>query len=98
MQSYHLYVNQLESLSLFKHVYVQVVMIVAYIFPWFYIQERLKCPLWFRDRLYINQLESLSLFKHVYVQVVVIVAYIFPWFYIQERLKCPLWFRDRLPI
>jgi len=44
MQSYHLYVGQLESLSLSlslyfwsKHVYVQVV-IVAHIFPWFYFQ------------------------------------------------------------
>jgi hypothetical protein len=58
MQSYHLYVGQLESHSLFlslywliylfilkKHVYVQVVVIVAHIFPWFYIQERLKRPL-----------------------------------------------------
>jgi hypothetical protein len=48
MQSYHLYVGQLESHSLFlslywliylfilkKHVYVQVVVIVAHIFPWF---------------------------------------------------------------
>ena len=37
------------SLSLFilkKHVYVQVVVIVAHIFPWFYIQERLKRPLY----------------------------------------------------
>ena len=40
MQSYHLYVGQLEShsLSLYlfimkKHVYVQVVVIVAHIFP-----------------------------------------------------------------
>ena len=57
MQSYHLYVGQLESLSLSlsiyfeKHVYVQVVVIVTHIFPWFYIQERLKCPLWVGDRL-----------------------------------------------
>ena len=64
MQSYHLDVGQLEShthahsLSLFiylfilkKHVYVQVVVIVAHIFPWFYIQERLKRPLWVGDRL-----------------------------------------------
>ena len=64
MQSYHLDVGQLEShthslsLSLFiylfilkKHVYVQVVMIVAHIFPWFYVQERFKRPLWVRDRL-----------------------------------------------
>jgi hypothetical protein len=40
-------------LSLFcccwKHVYVQVVVIVARIFPWFYVQERLKCPLWVGD-------------------------------------------------
>jgi len=44
MQSYHLYVGQLKSLSLSlfiylyilkKLVYVQVVVIVAYIFPWF---------------------------------------------------------------
>jgi hypothetical protein len=26
-------------------VYVQVVVIVAHIFPWFYVQERLKRPL-----------------------------------------------------
>jgi hypothetical protein len=46
MQSYHLYVGQLESLSLFlslslwsEHVYVQVVVIVAHIFHWFYVQE-----------------------------------------------------------
>jgi hypothetical protein len=50
MQSYHLYVGQLESLSLSlslslfifflkKHVYVDVVVIVAHIFPWFYVQE-----------------------------------------------------------
>jgi hypothetical protein len=52
MQSYHLYVAQLESLSLSiylfilkKHVYVQVVVIVAHIFPWFYVQKRLKRPL-----------------------------------------------------
>ena len=56
MQSYHLYVGQLESLSLSlslsiylfilkKHVYEQVVVIVAHIFPWFYFQERLKRPL-----------------------------------------------------
>jgi len=60
MQSYHLYVGQLEShththslslsLSIYlfilkKHVYVQVVVIVAHIFPWFYVQERLKRPL-----------------------------------------------------
>jgi hypothetical protein len=58
MQSYHLYVGQLESLSLCfffkKHVYVQVVMIVAHIFPWFYVQERLKRPLWVGDRLPIQ--------------------------------------------
>jgi hypothetical protein len=29
-----------------EHVYVQVVVIVAHIFPWFYVQEWLKCPLW----------------------------------------------------
>jgi hypothetical protein len=64
MQSYHLYVGQLEShththtlsLSLYlfilkKHVYVQVVVIMAHIFPWFYVQERLKRPLWVGDRL-----------------------------------------------
>jgi hypothetical protein len=54
MQSYHLYIGQLESLSLSlsiylfilkKHVFVQVVVIVAHIFPWFYVQERLKRPL-----------------------------------------------------
>jgi hypothetical protein len=62
MQSYHLYVGHLEShtLSLFiylfilKSVYVQVVVIVAHIFPWFYIQERLKRPLWVGDRLPIQ--------------------------------------------
>jgi hypothetical protein len=66
MQSYHLYVGQLEfhslSLSLFiylfiyfeKHVYVLVVVIVAHIFPWFYVKERLKRPLWVRDRLSIQ--------------------------------------------
>jgi len=65
MQSYHLYVGQLESytlsLSLFiylfilkKHVYVQVVVIVAHIFPWFYVQERLKRPLWVGDKLPIQ--------------------------------------------
>jgi hypothetical protein len=53
MQSYHLYVGQLEPLSLyyfiiiifFKNVYVQAVVIVAHIFPWFYVQEQLKRPL-----------------------------------------------------
>jgi len=49
MQLYYLYVGQLESLSLslslLKHVYVQVVVIVDHIFPWFYIQEWLKRPL-----------------------------------------------------
>jgi len=66
MQSYHLYVGQLKShslsLSLFifylfilkKHVYVQVVVIVAHIFPWFYVQEWLKRPLWVGDRLPIQ--------------------------------------------
>jgi hypothetical protein len=55
MQSYHLYVGQLESLFLFlEHVYVQVVVIVAHIFPWFYIQEWLKRPLWVRDKLPIQ--------------------------------------------
>jgi hypothetical protein len=63
MQSYHLYVSQLESLSLSlylfiyfekKHVYVQAVVIVAHIFPWFYVQERLKRPLWVGDRLPIQ--------------------------------------------
>ena len=29
-----------------KNVYVQVVVLVAHIFPWFYVQERLKRPLW----------------------------------------------------
>jgi hypothetical protein len=43
------------SISLFsKYVYVQVVVIVAHIFPWFYVQERLKCPLWVEDRLPIQ--------------------------------------------
>jgi len=45
------------SLSLFflkKHVYVQAVVIVAHIFPWFYVQERLKRPLWVRDMLPIQ--------------------------------------------
>jgi len=37
-----------------KHVYVQVVVIVAHIFPWFYVQERLKRPLWVEDRLPIQ--------------------------------------------
>jgi hypothetical protein len=68
MQSYHLDIGQLEShthslslsLSLYvfiyfeKHVYVQVVVIVAHIFPWFYVQERLKRPLWVGDRLPIQ--------------------------------------------
>jgi hypothetical protein len=57
MQSYHLYIGQLESLSVFffwKHVYVQVVVIVAHIFPWFYIQERIKRPLWVGDKLLIQ--------------------------------------------
>jgi len=63
MQSYHLYVGQLESLSLSlslfyfilkKHVYVQVVVIVAHIFPWFYVQERIKHPLWVGDMLPIQ--------------------------------------------
>jgi hypothetical protein len=62
MQSYHLYVGQLESLSLslfiyflfFKHVYVQVVVIVAHVFPWFYVQEWLKHPLWVGDKLPIQ--------------------------------------------
>jgi len=60
MQLYHLYVGQLGSLthihtlslSLFiylfifkRHVYVQVVVIVAHIFPWFYVQEQFKRPL-----------------------------------------------------
>jgi hypothetical protein len=61
MQSYHLYVGQLESLSLFlslslwsEHVYVQVVVIVAHIFHWFYVQEWLKCPLWVGDKLPIQ--------------------------------------------
>ena len=54
MQSYHLDIGQLESHTLSlslciylfiyfeKHVYVQVVVIVAHIFPWFYVQERLS--------------------------------------------------------
>jgi hypothetical protein len=45
------------SLSLYfwsKHVYVQVVMIVAHIFPWFYVQERLKHPLLVGDTLPIQ--------------------------------------------
>ena len=47
------------SLSLYlfilkRHGYVQVVMIVAHIFPWFYVQERLKRPLWVGDRLPIQ--------------------------------------------
>jgi hypothetical protein len=66
MQSYHLDIGQLEShthslslcIYLFiyfeKHVYVQVVVIVAHIFPWFYVQERLKRPLWVGDRLPIQ--------------------------------------------
>jgi len=63
MQSYHLYVGQLKSLSLSlslslyfwsKHVYVQVVVIVAHIFPWFYVQEQLKHPLWVGDKLPIQ--------------------------------------------
>jgi hypothetical protein len=60
MQSYHLYVGQLEShpLSFFlfflEHVYVQVVVIVAHIFPWFYVQEWLKHPLWVGDKLPIQ--------------------------------------------
>jgi len=67
MQSYNIYVGQLESLSLSlslslftylfilkKHVYVQVAVIVAHIFPWFYVQERLKRPLWVEDRFPIQ--------------------------------------------
>jgi len=59
MQSYHLYIGQLDSLSLslslkHKHVYVQVVVIVAHIFPWFYVQEWLKRPLWVGNRLPIQ--------------------------------------------
>jgi hypothetical protein len=64
MQSYHLYVGQLESLSLslysfiyflfFLNVYVQVFVVVAHIFPWFYVQERLKRPLWIGDKLPIQ--------------------------------------------
>jgi len=60
MQSYHLYIDLLEShtLSFFlfflEHVYVQVVVIVAHIFPWFYSQERLKRPLWVGDKLSIQ--------------------------------------------
>ena len=37
-----------------KNVYVQGVVIVAHIFPWFYVQERLKRPLWVGDRLPIQ--------------------------------------------
>jgi len=57
MQSYNLYVGQLKSLSFFpspslfvsllffsQHVYAQVVVNVAHIFPWFYVQERLTLP------------------------------------------------------
>jgi len=63
MQSYHLYIGQLESLSLslslsLKHVYVEVVVIVTHIFPWFYVQERLKCPQWVGDRLPISFLKN----------------------------------------
>jgi hypothetical protein len=57
MQSYHLYVGQLESLFFLfflEHVYVQVVVIVAHIFPWFYVQEWLKRPLWVGDKLLIQ--------------------------------------------
>jgi dolichol kinase len=69
MQSYHLYVGQLKSLSLSlfiylfilkKHVYVQVVVIVVHIFPWFYIQERLKRPLWVGDRFPIQFSKKLA--------------------------------------
>ena len=53
MQSYHLYIGQLDLTLSFsfsflfififlEHVYVQVVVIVAHIFPWFYIQKWLK--------------------------------------------------------
>jgi hypothetical protein len=31
-----------------------VIVIVAHIFPWFYVQERLKRPLWVGDRLPIQ--------------------------------------------
>jgi hypothetical protein len=37
-----------------KHVYVQVVVIVPHIFPWFYVQKRLKRHLWVGDRLLIQ--------------------------------------------
>jgi len=43
-----------------KHVYVQVVVILAHIFPWFYVQERLKRPLWVGDRLPIQFLKKLT--------------------------------------
>jgi hypothetical protein len=48
-----------HSLSIYlfilkKHVYVQVVVIVAHIFPWFYVQERFKRRLWVGDRLPIQ--------------------------------------------
>jgi len=46
--------SQFYFIFLEKHVYVQVVVIVAHIFPWFYIQERLKHPLWVRDKLTIQ--------------------------------------------
>jgi hypothetical protein len=38
----------------FKNMYVQAVVIVAHIFPWFYVQERLKRPLWVGDMLPIQ--------------------------------------------
>jgi len=49
------------SLSLFilkKHVYVHAVMIVAHIFLCFYVQERLKRPLWVGVRLPISFLKN----------------------------------------
>jgi len=44
------------SLSLFlvKTYNVQVIVIVAHIFPWFYVQERLKRPLWVGNKLPIQ--------------------------------------------
>jgi hypothetical protein len=53
------------SLSLFlslflEHVYVQVVVIMVHIFPWFYVQEWLKCPLWAGDKLPIQFLKKLT--------------------------------------
>jgi len=63
MQSYHLYVGQLESLifSFFlEHVYVQIVVIVDHILPWFYVQEGLKRSLWVGDKLRIQFFKKLT--------------------------------------